>query len=370
LRKLLPALFALPVLLAQTAVPVLAPNTALHDHYLFNGSWTYDSQDHTGLPWNFYYANASSSPSPTTLRTRCSLEPVNGAPYGHVDFGWFRYPVPGGTGAWPPADGTEPLAATGEYLETSQFGPMDSASPAGFVFEGEFAGETNPPSPQTQDQYTHYFVEAVYFTDRECSDAGAEYGWQRLVAHSVSGETPPDSVTFYYSIFNNCNDDYACWDILGHQVHQQSSNTTVTSLAPNLEGLYEYQFRAIRSGSNFDVSVLDPSSGNPVNCDWSTSNGGSGSGACRFQVPVESWFPPADQIAKGYIVLATQSSHLYPSMEGRSYPEWYDYAAAQLGGTPPTNVVPTHEPNGTQSCLYEGLGFACLKAISLEVLYQ
>lgn len=368
--KLFPALFAIPVLCAQTSVPVLIPNTSLHDHYLFNASWTYDGQDHTGLPWMFYYANVGSSPPPTTLRTRCALGPVNGAPYNHVDFGWFRFPIPGNPWVWPPFNGTEPLAATGEYLETSQFGPLDAASPVGFVFDGEFAGETNPPSSQIQDQYTHYFVEAVYFTDRECSDAGAEYGWVREVANSGSGDTPADSVTFYYSIFNNCNTDYGCWDVLGDQVHQQSSNTTITHLAPNLEGLYQYKFQATRSGSDFNLSVLDPSSGSPVNCTWSISGSGGGSGACQFPVPIETWYPTPDQTASGYIVVATQSSHLYPAMTGAPYPDWYDYASAKLGAAPPNNVVPTNEPNGTQSCLYEGHGFACLKAVSLEVLYH
>jgi hypothetical protein len=362
------AWLSVPALWAQTPVSVLVPHTTPHDHYLFNRSFTYDEQDYTGLPWLFYYVNVGASPAPTTLRTRCSLQPVNGAPYGHADFGWFRFPAP--SGPWIPANGTEPLAATGEYLETEQFGPMGSANPVGFLFHGEFAGETNPPSSEIQDEQKHYFVEVAYFTDRECSDAGTEYGWYRTVASSESGDAPSNSLTFYYGIFNNCNVDYACWDVFGHQVQTQSATATITNLAPNSEGAYEYKFQVIRGGSNFNLSVLDPSSGGPVTCQWSISTGGESSGACHFSVPIASWYPSADQINRGYIVVGTQSSHLYPALTGEPYPEWYDYAPGKTGGAPPTNIVPATEPNGTQSCLTQGQGYACLKALSVQVLYE
>jgi hypothetical protein len=32
--------------------------------------------------------------------------------------------------------------------------------------------------------------------------------------------------------------------------------------------------------------------------------------------------------------------------------------------------VPTKEPNGTQSCITGGVGYACLKALSLQALYE
>jgi hypothetical protein len=352
---------------AQTQVPVLVPHTTLHDHYLFNRSFTYDGQDYTGLPWMFYYVNVGSSPPPATLRTRCVLEAVNGAPYDHANFSWFRFPAPPG-GPWPPADGTEPLAATGEYLETAQFGPVNGVNPAGFVFTGEFGGETNPPSAR-EEQSHHYFLESVYFTDRECSDAGAEYGWYRIVADTETGDTPANSVAFYYATFSNCNDDYGCWDVLGHQVQQTFLTTAITNVAPNSAGVYQYEYHAVRNGSFFDLAVLDPASGDPVTCKWSFPTG-SGSGTCQFSVPIEGFYPSAEQIDKGYIVVATQSSRLYPAMTGAPYPEWYDYTPQKLGGAPPTNIVPTSEPNGSKSCITAGAGYACLKALSLAVLYQ
>jgi hypothetical protein len=45
MRSALIALLAAPGLWAQTAVSVLVPNTTEHDRYLFNSSYTYDSQD-------------------------------------------------------------------------------------------------------------------------------------------------------------------------------------------------------------------------------------------------------------------------------------------------------------------------------------
>lgn len=361
---------AATTLWAQTPVSVLVPHTSLHDHYLFNRSYNFDGQDYTGLPWQFYYANVGSSPAPTTLRTRCTLQPVDGTPYGHVNFGWFRFPVPGGNGTWPKANGTEPLAATGEYLETAQFGPMENGNPVGFVFNGEFAGLTDPLSTPTHGPATHFFVEAVYFTDRECSDAGTEYGWYRMVANSDSGDISANSFVFYYSIFTNCNLDYGCWDVNGHQVKSSVATATVTSVTPNQAGTYQYKFQVIRNGSDFNVSLLDPVTDTPVTCEWSLSSGGGSNGTCEFPVPIQSWFPAADQIDSGYVVIATQSSHLHPAVTGAPYPEWYDYTGGGLGATPPTNVVPTTEPNGTKSCTFDGKGYACLNALSLQVLYE
>lgn len=369
MRRLFLALIVVPRLWAVTPISVLVPNTRLHDHYLFNSFYTYDGQDYTGLPWMFYYVNVGSSPAPTTLRTRCPMQQVNGTPYNRASFGWFRFPVPGGDGSWLSSNGTEPLAATGEYLETEQFGPIDGTNPAGFLFDGEFAGETNPPSSHTQGQPTHFFVEAVYFTDRECSDAGTEYGWYRSVADSDIGDTPANSITFYYSKFSNCNLDYGCWDIDDHQVQSSLVTATVTSVAPNGAGTYQYKYQVIRSGSDFKVSILDPNSGSPVTCQWSISTGGGSSGTCEFSVPIESWYPSANEIDSGYVVVATQSSHVYPAMTGAPYPEWYDYALGGSGAAPPTNVVPTTEPNGTRSCTTHGVSYACLNALSLQVLY-
>jgi hypothetical protein len=367
--RILVALVAVPALWAQMPVSVLVPHTLLHDHYLFNRSFSYDGQDYTGLPWRFYYANSGSSPALTTLRTRCALEQVNGAPYGRANFGWFRFPVPGGNGAWPKANGTEPLAATGEYLATAQFGPMDNTSPVGFVFNGEFAGETKPSSAPAQGN-AHFFVEAVYFTDLECSHGGTEYGWYRMVFNSVFGNAPLNSFVFYYSTFTNCNLDYGCWDTNGHQVKTSEATATITGAAPNQAGTYQYKFQTIRNGSDFNISLLDPSTDTPITCQWSLSTGGGSSGDCEFSLPIESWFPEADQIDSGYIVVATQSSRLYPAMTGAPYPEWYDYALGGTGAAPPTNVVPTTEPNGTKSCITNEVGYACLDAVSLQVLYE
>ncbi len=363
MHRLFLAVLTAPALWGQTPVPALVPNTTRHARYLFNRFWTYDGQDYTGLPWLLYYVNVGESPPPGTLRTQCTLQAVNGAPYDHATFGWFRFPAPNGPDIWPPADGTEPLAATGEYLETSQIGPVGATSPIGFVFNGEFGGEANPAS-KPDPPYTHYFLETVYFTDRECSDGGMEYGFYRTVADSDVGDTPANAFAFYYSTFNNCNLDYGCWDVLGHQVHGSFTTTSIRNVAANTSGTYQYKFQVTRSGATFNVAILDPGSGHPVTCQWAfpTETGtGGGNGPCRFAVPIVGFYASPEQLTNGYIVVATQSSHLYP--------ESYDYSSFKLGGAPPTNIVPTHEPNGSPSCVTNGSGFACLKAISLDVLF-
>jgi len=368
-RTFLAAFIAASALCAQTAVSVLVPHTSPHDHYLFNRSQHFDGQDYTGLPWRFYYANVGSNPPPATLRTRCALQQVDGTPYNHANFGWFRFPEPGGPDIWPEANGTEPLAATGEYLATARFGPIENTNPVGFVFNGEFAGVTKPLSVREPGPM-HYFVEAVYFTDRECSDGGTEFGWYRMVSNSAYGDWAVNSFTFYYSDFTNCGIDYGCWDTNGHRLGESVETATITSAAPNKAGTYQYKFQAIRNGSNFNLSLLDPGTNTPVTCQWSFSTGGGSSGACEFSLPIESWYPAASQINSGYVVVATQSSRLYPAMTGAAYPQWYDYGLAGKGATPPTNVVPTTEPNGTKSCLFHGTGYACLDAVGLQVLYE
>jgi hypothetical protein len=366
-HSLVLVVLAISTLMGQTPVSVLVPNTTQHPHYLFNDSYTYDQVDFTGLPWSFYWNNAATSPPPATLRTRCALEQVGGAKYNYnADIGWFRYPVPGGDGSWPAANGTYPLAATGEYLETSQFGPIGATNPIGFTFYGEFAGQASPPSSPTGAGSANFFLEAVYFTDRECSDIGTEYGWFRMVSNSYSGDTPANSATFYYSAFTNCNIDYGCWDTIANQVGSPYVTATITNLAPNAANTYSYTYKAIRSGANFSVSVLDPASGNPVSCQWSISTGGGSTGDCLFNVPIQGWYAPASVTNTGFIVVATQSSHLYPSQAGQQYPLLYDYASRMAGAAPATNIVPTAEPSGAQSCG----GFACLDARSLQVLYQ
>ncbi len=153
---------------------------------------------------------------------------------------------------WPAYNGSEPLAVTGEYLETSQFGPMEGANPVGFVFERRVCRRDAPCRRHPPRSIAHFFIEAVYFTDRECSDAGTEYGFYRDPSNSDYGDAPADSVTFYYAKFNNCNHDYGCWDIDGHQVSGNSMRrVNISAVAPNTDGTYQYKFQAIRSGPRF-----------------------------------------------------------------------------------------------------------------------
>lgn len=348
--KLGPLVFALAVLVtaplyAQTQVAVLQPNTMLHDDYLFNESWTYDQQDYSGLPHMFYFANSNTQPPVGTRRTRCALTHINGTPYGHADFDWFNYPD------YSPADGSFPYASPGEYMASENFGPNQFGNPEGFDFEGEFGGSvTSPTSPSSGS----YYLEAAYFTDRECSDAGTEYGWFRFPSNFYSGDQAIDSVTFYYSVFTNCNIDFMCWDTNGQQIGQPTATATLTGI-PSRAGGYEYRFRAIRSGGYFVISLINPDDGTiPWPCsaaifvpnlnldgnDYSQSL----SGSCQFWIPNAAWYPGESVTQNGYLVVASQSSRTYPPPVG----------SPRGSGGPPSSNLPA---------------LIGLNANSLQVLY-
>jgi hypothetical protein len=301
---------------AQSPAPVLQPGF-LHDHYLFNQTWQYDAQDYSSLPWTFYYANVSTEPTPGTRRGRCALTQVNGMPYGHANFDWFDYQD------YSPADGEFPYAPPGEYLA----GQTGAGKLTGFDFDAEFGGA--PTSPTTAG----FFVEAVYFTDRECSDGGAEYGWYRLPASST-GDQPLDSVTFYYSVFTNCNGDFMCWDTNGMQVFQNTTTVTLTTIpcnsrstvGPNCVASYqpgwlEYDFKAIRRDSWFTITLLDPVTKTvPAGCSASISPStlwiGQRGTRCELSIPIASWYPSPLTTESGYIVAAAQSSRTHPPPAG------------------------------------------------------
>lgn len=306
-----------PSVHAQTSRPILTPYT-LNDHYLFNQTWQYDSQDYAGLPWTFYFANTSAQPPSGTRRSRCAFIPVDGTPYGHANFDWFNFPD------YSPADGQYSYAPPGEYLA----GQTGAGNLVGFDFDGEFGGAATTPTT------AGFFVEAVYFTDRECSDGGTEYGWYRLPAWSV-GDQAQDSVTFYYSVFSNCNGDFMCWDTNGQQVFPNTTTVTLakipcnsrSTVGPNClpdayqPGWLEYDFKAIRRGSVFMITLLDPVTGTtPAGCSASSSPATIGvtqaGASCEFSIEIAPWYPPATATQRGYVVAATQSSRTYPPPDG------------------------------------------------------
>ena len=270
---------------------------ALNDHYLFNQSWRYDAQDYAALPWMFYYANVATPLPAGTRRTRCAFTQVDGAPYGRASFDWFNYPD------YSPADGANPFAPPGEYIATR----TKSASLTGFDFEGESGGVPLAPTK------AGFFVEAVYFTDRECSDGGTEYGWYRLPAQA-GADQPANSVNFYYSTFTNCNLDFMCWDTDGKQVLSQVATVTIANLPFNSSGSLEYEFRAIRSGASFHLTLLDAATGAiATGCSAIGTVDVSQTGtSCDFAVTIANWYSSEAVTQSGYIVSATQSSRTIP----------------------------------------------------------
>ena len=309
----------------QTEVTVLA--SGLHGHYLFNSSYTYDSVDYSSLPWTFYYGNANSIPSNSgQRRSRCSLSQVNGTPYGRANYSWFEYGPYGPV--TPSANGSYPYAPPGEYLSSESFGNYNGNPSIGFNFTGEFGGTTTSTTPTPSGNATTFFVETVYFTDRECSDGGTEYGWYRFPAvastfNSALHDEPADVATFYYSNATNCNIDFMCWDTNGLQVFQNTVTAKVTNipLTSNQNRIYKFSANKVvnpsgfTAGTYFRIQIKDPStSGVLSGCSVAMAGPGistsTASGSCDFYVPVASWYP-ISTISAGNIVAATQSSRPY-----------------------------------------------------------
>lgn len=340
-------MFALVVLCGpvtgQTLVPILQQGVLNNDHLLFNRSYQYDQADHDGVPWTFYYANVSSQPPSGTRRSTCANVRVDAAPYGNTPsgatyFDWFNYPLPPGT----PADGQYPYAPVTEFLEST----FNGSGMQGFEFEGEFGGAVTSPTPHTSGSL---FQEAVFFTDRPCYDAGTEYGWFRTPAlYAFPYDQPVSSVTFYYSDFNNCDIDFACYDTNGKIVQSNIATIPITGIPLNSGNQDRaYKFKVTRSGSTFQIQLIDIATGaNPTGCSASiydyyyTSSGihydweypglvlGTDT-TCSFSVPIASWYPGTSVTGSGYVSLGTQSSRVYPPPTG---------SPRGTGGPPPTNV--------------------------------
>ena len=261
---------AAPVLAFTVAniasVPILVPNTVPNSFYLYNDTWSVDTnQNYSGLPHLFFEGNANDPPLGLT-RQNCPFvqNPDTGYEINPRPFSWYLLyttPLVSATGT--------PLASPGEYMESPQFNyPFPSYQTTGFVFDGEFVGQA--VNPQTASQY---YLEAAYVGDRQCADGGAEYGLYRfpvLGASGVSQNQPPNVLTFYYSEFTNCNDPYECAYLdNGAQLVQKTNTYTITLNQTNQAGTYEFNFQVFRSNanyggglvSNFVLSITDPQTG-------------------------------------------------------------------------------------------------------------
>ena len=307
--------FCWATLMAQTPSPILQSGVLNQSHYLMNSSWQYDTPDYSGLPWTFYYGNAAMEPPSGQRRlstSSCQLSRVDSTPYGGLPsgatyFDWFSYPVVGGE---PSSNGDYPFAPPGEFLESAYF-----AGSKGFDFQGEFGGVPFSPTPGGFSS----FVEAVFFTDRRCFDAGVEYGWYRFPANGYYGDQPVDSVTFYYSIFTNCNLDYACYDTNGWQVFQSTAEVKLTGIPTNNQGTRNYIFRTVRDTATnaFLIRLIDPQTGSSPGsaCGTPIPNGTDSVTTldnCSYRVPIASWYPSNAVTENGYVFAGTQTSRTSP----------------------------------------------------------
>jgi hypothetical protein len=104
-----------------------------------------------------------------------------------------------------------------------------------------------------------YIVEAVFYSDRACTDGGFEYGFFRRVLPS-----PEDKIFFYYSDFTNCDGGIcrATNSSTGTVENPNVREHSITDLALNSHSENKYYFHAypVSNGGGYDMrfEVLDP----------------------------------------------------------------------------------------------------------------
>lgn len=186
--------------------------------------------------------------------------------------------------------------------------------------------------------------EVAYFTTRDCSDAGTEYGFVR----DLTG----GQFYFYWTTYANCGlldshqtdptktycriTNHACVssNLSNCQVSDPSNvqeenadNYTHGVTISNLQESYNHDYVFYYSAYVVDVSgtyywriqVVDPSTFELATCSF---NGGS-SGNCTFDTTVGSWFPISSVYngLAGYVVLGTSAAGSPPSISGS--PDFY-----------------------------------------------
>jgi hypothetical protein len=366
-------------LLAQSnVVPILTGSTR-HDHYLFNQGWQFDERDYASLPHSFYFDNANTSPPVDTQRsaTYCEINsnPATGynpaAPFDWYLLGPYFSATSEGAQTFFKNSGLpdEAYASIGEYYESAQFS-YTSASEIGFQFVAEFNGQHHEPQT-TNGSY----VEAVYFSDRECFDGGTEYGWyhQPVDYESCCGtlDQPDNQVYFYYSEFTNCGGVFYCSTNSTNPpagvVAQKTSQYEVTFNQLNKDSTYQFSFKVVRcpvtsncedisnSANSFVLNVTDPSTGDAINCSISPTPLNF-EGTCKnVTIPIASWYPGTSVTNTGYIAFADRSSTVFPSVVN-----------TPSAPPPANNVVPSIYPTDppTQA------RYAGLFVQSADVLYQ
>ena len=169
--------------------------------------------------------------------------------------------------------GSDPIANPVEFQISQQ-----ESGVQGFQFLGQFdaGGSATEVGPYGDA------VEAVYFTDRRCTDGGREFGFaNQLVANQLY---------FYYSDYTNCvTTDCASAPRGGGML---LSTIYSTAQITQLDVAHRYYYRATFTDPNtFQISVLDPQTLQPVGCTI-TGDGVNQpmAGVCQASVATQSFY--------------------------------------------------------------------------------
>ncbi len=152
----------------------------------------------------------------------------------------------------------------------------------GLTFKGAFrGGYTGSPNGTAA-------VQAVFFTDKFCTDGGRELGFFRRLD---LGTLPAGSLYFYYSDFTNCEgnvcrkdasfnvDPYPRPDISLKEIRQVQSRYSGNDV-------FFYSAYLINNATSFRVQVVEPDTVNLASC---IPPGETWPRGCTFDVPI--WLP-------------------------------------------------------------------------------
>lgn len=112
----------------------------------------------------------------------------------------------------------------------------------GFSFTGSFGGHYAGAVPPD-----NYPVETVFYTDRECTDAGREFGFYRAVWE--------DKTYFYMSDFTNCEGDICRVDAAGTRDSSPRPEVSKVQIEGVTPGEHTYKAFVNPGGGSFHIEV-------------------------------------------------------------------------------------------------------------------
>jgi len=191
-----------------------------------------------------YTGFGGSSPSSLAVLEATLRPPADWAAAGTIYSGSARTVCPlrdrsskpvyyfGGSPIKDEGDGSVPTNITTLFLEAST--SINLTGTKGIAFVGEFQGGSSA------DVSSGYVDEAVFYTERACTDFDLEYGFARVITPSS------DDTIFYYSDYTNCSVSA----VPSTGPPNTGCSTTSPAFAGRSENSTQYQITGLPSGNN------------------------------------------------------------------------------------------------------------------------